>query len=49
MFAGCFLVYGLLFSTGFFLYGAYAQALVGVGVSLVSAWVIYRNWPKIQQ
>lgn len=49
MFAGCFLVYGLLFSTGFFLYGAYAQALVGVAVSLVSAWVIYSNWPKIQQ
>jgi hypothetical protein len=49
MFAGCFLVFGLLFSTGFLLYGAIAQASISLLVSLVSAWVIYRNWSQIQQ
>jgi Na+/proline symporter len=48
MFAGCFLIYGMLFSTGFLLYGAYAQALVSVSLALFSAWIIYRNWSKIQ-
>ena len=49
MFAGCFMVFGVLFSTGFLLYGAYAQAAVGIGVSIISAYIIYRNWSKIQQ
>jgi solute:Na+ symporter, SSS family len=49
MFAGCFLVYGLLFSTGFVLYGAYTQALLSLSVVVVSTWIIFRNWPKIQQ
>lgn len=49
MFAGCFLVFGLLFSTGFLLYGALAQASISLLVSLLSAWVIYRNWSQIQQ
>ncbi|MGH1435971.1 MAG: sodium:solute symporter family protein [Lewinella sp.] len=49
MFAGCFLVYGLLFSTGFLLYGAFGQATVSLLLSLVAGWVIYRNWSKIQQ
>lgn len=48
MFAGCFMVYGLLFSTGFLLYGAYAQAMVSITLALVSGWIIYRNWSKIQ-
>ena len=48
MFAGCFLVFGLLFMTGFFLYGAVAQALIAFAVSVVAAYVIYRNWEKIQ-
>ena len=49
MFAGCFLVYGLLFSTGFLLYGALGQAAISMSLSLLSGWVIYRNWSKIQQ
>lgn len=48
MFAGCFLVYGALFSTGFVLYGQYAKALIGIAVVVISAWVIYRNWPNVQ-
>ncbi|MEZ4984886.1 MAG: hypothetical protein R2795_07595 [Saprospiraceae bacterium] len=49
MFAGCFMVYGMLFSTGFLIYGAYAQALVSLVVVFVSGWVIYKNWSRIQQ
>ncbi|MEL7423405.1 MAG: sodium:solute symporter family protein [Bacteroidota bacterium] len=49
MFAGCFMVYGLLFSTGYLLYGQLALAGVSFLVVLASGWVIYRNWPKIQK
>lgn len=49
MFAGCFMVFGILFSTGFVLYGAYAQASVGFGVSIIAGYIIYRNWSKIQK
>lgn len=49
MFAGCFMVYGLLFSTGYLLYGQLAMAAVSLLVVVISGWVIYRNWPKIQQ
>ena len=49
MFAGCFMVYGLLFSTGYLLYGQLQMAAVSLVVVLVSGWVIYRNWPKIQK
>lgn len=49
MFAGCFMVYGLLFSTGYLLYGELAMAGISFLVVLASGWVIYRNWPKIQQ
>ncbi len=49
MFAGCFMVYGLLFSTGYLLYGQLSMAAVSLLVVVISGWVIYRNWPKIQQ
>ncbi|MEO0874128.1 MAG: sodium:solute symporter family protein [Bacteroidota bacterium] len=49
MFAGCFMVYGLLFSTGYLLYGQLALAGVSFLVVLASSCVIYRNWPKIQK
>ncbi len=48
MFAGCFFVFGLLFMTGFYLYGAMPQALIALGVAVISGFIIYRNWPKIQ-
>lgn len=49
MFAGCFMVFAILFSTGFFFYGAYTQACIGMLVAAVSAFIIYKNWSKIQQ
>ncbi|RMF03518.1 MAG: Na+:solute symporter, partial [Bacteroidetes bacterium] len=48
MIAGCFMVYGILFTTGFLLYGFFTQALLGLIVAILSGWIIYRNWPKVQ-
>ncbi|HRJ14386.1 MAG TPA: Na+:solute symporter, partial [Saprospiraceae bacterium] len=47
MIAGCFLVYGLLFSMGYLLYGQVMYALPGMAVSAVSVWIIVRNWKKL--
>lgn len=47
MIAGCFMVYGLLFSMGYLLYGQMLYALPGFAVSAVSAWIIVRNWKKL--
>lgn len=49
MFAGCFMVYGLLFSTGYLLYGEFTMAAASSVVVLISGWIIYRNWSKIQK
>ncbi len=48
MIAGCFLVYGLLFTTGYLLYGMYVQALIGLAMATAAGWVIARNWPKLR-
>ncbi len=47
MFAGIFLVYGVLFTTGFWLYGNVPYALVGTVISVVSAFVLRKAWLKI--
>ncbi|HRF42145.1 MAG TPA: Na+:solute symporter, partial [Saprospiraceae bacterium] len=47
MIAGCFLVYGLLFSMGYLLYGQVMYALPGMAVSAVSVWIIVRSWKKL--
>jgi SSS family solute:Na+ symporter len=47
MIAGCFLVYGLLFSMGYLLYGEVLPALSGFFVSAIAAWIIVRNWKKL--
>lgn len=44
MIAGCFLVYGLLFSTGYLLYGNLLYALPGLITAAISTWIIVRNW-----
>ncbi len=47
MIAGCFLVYGLLFSVGYMLYGQWLYALPGMGVAGLAGWVIVRNWGRL--
>jgi SSS family solute:Na+ symporter len=44
MIAGCFLVYGLLFSIGYLIYGHWVYALPGLVTAAVSTWIIIRNW-----
>lgn len=44
MIAGCFMVYGLLFSMGYLLYGQAIYALPGLAISAIAGWIIVRNW-----
>lgn len=44
MFAGVFLVYGVLFTTGFWLYGDLTNALIGAGISIGAGVVLWRVW-----
>ncbi len=44
MFSGIFLVYGLLFTTGFVLYGEMQYALVGFVISAIAGWGLWRSW-----
>lgn len=47
MFAGIFLVYGALFTTGLFLYGQTTNALMGLVISIVSGVILWRSWKKV--
>ena len=47
MFAGIFLVYSLLFATGFFLYGNITYALIGLTISVLSIFVLWRAWNRV--
>lgn len=44
MFSGIFLVYSLLFSTGLLLYGNYNYAMLGLIISVVAGWGLWRSW-----
>lgn len=44
MFAATFLVYALLFGTGYFLYGQWISFGISLAVALASAFAIYRSW-----
>jgi solute:Na+ symporter, SSS family len=47
MIAGCFMVYGLLFATGYLMYSEWLPALAGFAVAAVAGWIIVSNWKKI--
>lgn len=47
MFAGIFLVYGILFTTGLYLYGEMTNALIGLAITLVAAVMLWRSWQKV--
>ena len=49
MFAGCFMVYGALFGTGYLIYGNTSQGLMAFGVSGIAGLVIFSIWKKIQE
>ncbi len=47
MFAGIFLVYGILFTTGLFLYGHMTNALIGCVITVFAAAMLWRSWQKV--
>ena len=49
MFAGCFMVYGALFGTGYLIYGNISQGMMAFGVSGIAGLVIFSIWKKIQE
>lgn len=48
MFAGIFLVYGALFTVGYWLLGNTVYALIGLGITLLSAVILARVWRTIE-
>ena len=46
MFLGVCLVYGALFSTGYYFYGQYLNALIGVAITTICGFLIYRSMVK---
>ena len=48
MIAGCFLVYGVLFGVGFFLYGNLGNALVGFAVAAITGFILWKSWVQVK-
>jgi Na+/proline symporter len=48
MVAGCFLVYGVLFGVGFFLYGDLGKAMIGLAVALITGFILVKSWSKVK-
>jgi SSS family transporter len=48
MIAGCFLVYGSLFGIGFWVYGEMAKALAGLGLTIVSGFILIKSWNQVK-
>ena len=48
MVAGCFLVYGVLFGIGFFIYGNMGSAMIGFGVAAVTSYILINSWSKVK-
>ncbi len=46
MFAGIFLVYGILFTTGFVLYGDMTYSLIGIVVIVLAGGTLWRFWKR---
>ena len=47
MVSGCFAVYAILFTTGFWIYGQTSNALIGTGVALLASFILFSNWKKV--
>lgn len=48
MLLGCVLIYGLLFTTGYFIYGQLTNALIGLSICLISGGLLISVWKKIK-
>lgn len=45
---GCFLIYGCLFSTGYWIYGNTTQAVISTAIAILSGFMLSRIWKKIR-
>ena len=48
MVAGAFAIYGVLFTTGLFLYGRLGEAAVAAVISLAAVVYLFRAWPRVR-
>lgn len=48
MLLGCILIYGALFTTGYFIYGQITNALIGLSICVVSGGLLLNVWKKIK-
>lgn len=48
MVSGCFAVYGLLFATGFWIYGNTISALIALVVAAAGTTILIRNWNRLR-
>ncbi|MDX1476858.1 MAG: sodium:solute symporter family protein [Saprospiraceae bacterium] len=48
MVCGCLLVYGLLFATGYIIYGQWTTGLLMLGIAATAGILLYRNWGRLR-
>ena len=48
MVAGAFAIYGVLFTTGLFLYGRIGEAAVAAAISVLAVVYLFRAWPRVR-
>ncbi|MFO7922237.1 MAG: sodium:solute symporter family protein [Bacteroidales bacterium] len=48
MITGCIAIYSILFTIGNFLYGDTGQALLFIGITAVSSFLLYKSWNKLK-
>ena len=48
MFLGCILIYSIMFSTGYFIYGSYKLAIPLLGLAIISGLYLIKVWKKIR-
>jgi hypothetical protein len=48
MLIGCILVYGLLLSVGYFIYGQTISGLIALVPALISGYLLKRNWSRLE-
>jgi len=48
MLVGCVLIYSVMFSTGYLIYGDYKNAIILMGVIIISGYILVKLWRKIK-
>ncbi len=48
MLAGCLMIYGILFATGYLIYGQMSMFLISSVIAIAGGFIMYRNWSKLK-